>query len=162
MDLVSAVHTATNESREQLQKYLTWVQSALDEPEKHMLEAIENHKNFSNELRFYILEQRHSQVVGTIGLIIRDAEVPFFEIGYWIRSSQTGKGYITEAVQLLESYAFNKLQANRLEIRMAKCNSKSKAVAERTGYLFEAKLKNERRLPTGELSDTLVYRKLEL
>ena len=159
MDLVADSQCAIKESESELSEYLTWVQASLQEPDKNMLTAIENHKAFREEVRFYILHAESDRFIGTIGLLIRDLNVPFFELGYWIRKTETGKGYALEAVKVLEDYAFRELGARRLEIRMAENNSKSQAVAERSMYRFEAELVNERRLPSGELTNTLVYAK---
>lgn len=159
LDLVAESRDAVLESRHELQKYLGWVQSSLDNPEANMQTAIDNHNAFSNELRYYIISNSTNQLIGAIGLIVRDIEVPFFEIGYWVRTTETGNGYATEAVNLIERYAFDKLGAVRLEIRVASCNENSRAVAQRCGYDFEAELKNERRLPSGKLSNTFVYSK---
>lgn len=159
LNLVAESQEAVYESRHELQKYLGWVQSSQDNPEANMQTAIDNHNTFSNELRYYIINNSTNLLIGAVGLIVRDIEVPFFEIGYWIRTTETGKGYATEAVNLIESYAFDELGAVRLEIRVASCNENSRAVAQRCDYNFEAELKNDRRLPTGKLSNTFVYSK---
>lgn len=160
LDLVEDIQSALIESQKEFEKYFAWLPNALEAPEENMQAAIENHKIFSNELRYIILDNDTSRLLGTCCLLIRDPNVPFFEIGYWVRTSSAGKGYISEAISLLETYAFSELGAKRLEIRMAKCNTKSKAVAERAGYHFEGALKCERRLPGGELTDTLVFGKI--
>ncbi len=159
IDLATEINSAILESQQELEQYLGWVSEALNNPMANLQKAIENHENFTGELRYFIIDRVSSNIVGTIGLIIRDPEVPFFEIGYWVRTSQSGKGYVTEAVNLLQTYAFEEFHAKRLEIRMAGSNTKSRAVAQRCGFVFEAKLINERRLPDGALSDTLVYAK---
>ncbi|HFQ5314266.1 TPA: GNAT family N-acetyltransferase, partial [Vibrio vulnificus] len=43
--------------------------------------------------------------------------------------------------------------------KAAEHNLKSRAVAERCGYVFEGILRNNRRLPSGDLSSTAVYSK---
>ena len=98
-------------------------------------------------------------LVGSISLHVRDVSVPYYEIGYWVRQSAAGKGYITEAVLLLADYAFIHLHAARLEIRTAASNEKSRAVAERAGFRLEATLKNACR-SQGHLDDTLVYSRI--
>ncbi|WP_263081587.1 GNAT family N-acetyltransferase [Endozoicomonas sp. Mp262] len=118
--------------------------------------------NSKVELRFFIIEKSSNDLLGAIGLIIRDKSVPFFEIGYWLKNSKSGKGFITEALKLLETYSFQELGAKRIEIRTAECNEKSRTVAERNGYQLEATFINERRLPSGELSNTVVYGKTGL
>ena len=50
------------------------------------------------------------------------------EIGYWVRTSCSGQGYITEAVQEIARFAMEELQAERVEIRMSSRNTKSRRV----------------------------------
>jgi ribosomal-protein-serine acetyltransferase len=58
-------------------------------------------------------------------------------IGYWLASAHQGKGIMTRAVRALTTHAFVALQLNRLEIRAALDNKKSRAVPERLGYKSE-------------------------
>lgn len=162
MSLVAAVKSAVKESEGELGQYLPWVRSSLDAPDENMQQAINNFDAHEKELRFHILEKNNAGLIGTVGLLVRDLSVPFYEMGYWVRTSQVGNGYIAEAVGLLEEYAFRELGARRIEIRMAEGNVKSRAVAERAGYLQEAALVNERRLPSGALTNTLVFAKFGL
>ena len=49
--------------------------------------------------------------------------------------------------------------ANRIEITAASTNQNSRSVAERCVYQLDGTLANARRLPSGELSDTVIYSK---
>lgn len=149
------------ESKEELAEFLVWVPYALTEAESiaNMEQAISNFDNFEQELRYSIIDKSNDKLVGAIGIIIKDKLIPYFEIGYWVRSSCTGKGYVTEAVQLIEQYCFSELKAKRVEIQLAELNYKSKAVAERCGYLLEGHLKNAFMLPDGRVCDRLIYGK---
>ena len=152
---------AIRESQDELGVYLPWVSYALTEAEsiENTHQAINNFENFEGELRYSIIEKSTGRFLGAIRLIIRDKSIPFFEIGDWMRSSSVGNGFISEAVKAIEAYAFNELNANRVEIKAAEQNLKSRMVAERGGYAFEGILRNDRRLPSGELSGTAVYSK---
>ena len=157
---VSVVYPgAIQESEAELHQFLSWVTASLKEPEQNMRVAIENFDAHENELRFHILQKNTNFFIGTIALIVRDTDIPFYEVGYWIRTSQVGNGYAIEALAMLEAYAFKELGVKRLEIRTAVDNMKSRAVAERSGYSQEGELKNERLLPSGEITSTVVYAK---
>lgn len=121
---------AIQESQDELGVYLPWVQCALTEAEsiKNTKLAINNFENFEGELRYSIIEKSTGRLLGAIGLIIRDKAVPYFEIGYWLRSSSVGHGFVSEAVKAVETYAFKELHANRLEIKAAEHNLKSRSV----------------------------------
>jgi RimJ/RimL family protein N-acetyltransferase len=155
---------AIQESQAELGEFLPWVRFSLTEEESinNAEKAISNFKKFEGELRYSILDKTSGNFIGAIGLIIRDKEIPTFEIGYWLRSSYVGQGYITEAVKLVEEYAFNELKAKRVEIRASDRNVKSYSVAERCGYQYEGKLHNHRMLPNGEIGHTVVYAKTSL
>lgn len=159
-----AMLEAILESQAELSQFLDWVPFALTEEEsvEATKQAMVDFDHFENELRYSLLDKNSGKFVGMIGLIIRDKGVPYFEIGYWLRSSCVGFGYITEAVQALEIHAFENLKAQRVEIRAAASNNKSRAVAERVGYQLEGTLHNECRLPSGELDNTVIYAKTRL
>ncbi|MDF4309600.1 GNAT family N-acetyltransferase [Vibrio parahaemolyticus] len=164
MEYQPLMFEAILESQNELGVYLPWVPYALTEAEsiEDTKQAISNFEKFEGELRYSIVEKSTGRFLGAIGLIIRDKIVPYFEIGYWLRTSSVGNGFISEAVKVVEIYAFNELKANRIEIKAAVENWKSRSVAERGGYIFEGILRNDRRLPSGDLSSTAVYAKTGL
>jgi RimJ/RimL family protein N-acetyltransferase len=105
-------------------------------------------------------DRETEQFVGGSGLHPRDWNVPSFEIGYWVRSSYEGKGYITETVEALTRAAFEHLRAERIIIRCDARNLRSARVAERAGYTLEATMRRDARAPDGSLRDTLQFVRL--
>ena len=83
--------------------------------------------------------------------------VPSFEIGYWIHTAHAGQGYVTEAARALAILAFDGLGSRRVEIRMVENNQRSRAVAGRLGFEWEATLKSHRRDNLGQLIGTRLY-----
>lgn len=162
LNLAGDVREALEESYADLIKYLLWPEPSptLATVRKNIEEAIHNFENDVNEYRFLILRNSDSRFIGTISLLIRNLKIPYLEFGYWVRSSEKGKGYMSVALKMLEDYAVNELHVRRLEIRMAESNIESRRVAERAGYEFEAKLDSDRMLPDGTPDNSLVYRKL--
>ena len=59
------------------------------------------------------------------------------EIGYWIRSAYEGRGLVTRAADAFTRIAFESVGLNRVVIRAAVDNVRSRAVAERLGYSQE-------------------------
>ncbi|AXB34524.1 N-acetyltransferase [Vibrio campbellii] len=161
LQYVVAMYDAIDESRYELSQFLPWVSGNFTKArlEENIKEAAHNFANFADEFWFNIIEKDSGMYVGAIGFVIRDKNVPFFEIGYWLKTSKTGLGYASEAIGLVEQYAFNNKSAQRVEIKMAGSNFKSQSVANRCGYRLEAHLANARRLPSGELDSTVVYAK---
>ena len=62
-----------------------------------------------------------------------------------------------EAVALLSTFAFERLAANRVEIRCDAENEASRRAAEASGYTFEGRHRRDALSPRGVLRDTLVF-----
>jgi RimJ/RimL family protein N-acetyltransferase len=84
-----------------------------------------------------IFERASGRLLGGSGLHRIDWTIRRFEIGYWLRESALGHGFATEAVQVLTRFAFDHLAAHRVEIRMDVRNTRSRAIPERLGFVYE-------------------------
>ena len=109
------------------------------------------------DLALGIWRNEDGRFLGGTGLHRIHWEIPAFEIGYWLRKSEEGKGYMSEAVTLLTRCCFETLKANRLEIRCDSRNQRSANVPRRLGFAHEATLRNDNRTRSGELRDTFVF-----
>ena len=77
-------------------------------------------------------------------------------LGYWVRSSSTGRGVAPAAVLLLIPWVFANTPLHRLEIVAAVDNRRSQRVAEKVGANRDALLKR-RTLVDGRPSDAVLY-----
>lgn len=109
------------------------------------------------DFRYHVFERGSGRVVGSTGIHALEWRVPRCEIGYWIGTRHTGRGYASEAAAALTEVAFSHLGARRIEIRCDDENLASARVAERCGYALNALFTNHDRNPRGELRDTRVY-----
>lgn len=109
------------------------------------------------ELRMHLFLKGTETLVGSSGLQGIDWSVPKFEIGYWCRTRFGGQGYITEAVRGITAFAFEALDAKRVEIRCDPLNRPSARVAERAGFRLEGELRNESAGTDGSARNTLVF-----
>lgn len=95
--------------------------------------------------------------IGNIMLRPHNWQIPFFEIGYWLRTSAEGKGYMSEAVQLLRDFAFAELGARRVMLRIDERNARSIAVAERLHFRREGILRNQEIAADGRLRNMIIF-----
>jgi RimJ/RimL family protein N-acetyltransferase len=155
------LHGAVEESIESLGKWMSWADHVPgpDEIEKNCADAEKAFRK-GTDYRFHLFLKDREVFVGSCELHRIDWSVPKCEIGFWVRKSQSGKGYITEAVQNIVRWAFDELEMNRVEIRMSAINIRSRRVPERLGFELEGILKNEDRHPDGTLRDTCVYARI--
>jgi len=95
--------------------------------------------------------------LGGTGFHPRDWDIGYFEIGYWIRVSAEGHGYVTEAVRLLTDFVFHTLKANRLEIRCDELNVRSAAIPRRLSFVEEGRLRNLLSAHDGRLRTMIIF-----
>lgn len=112
------------------------------------------------DLPFLIFEKDSGELAGACGLHRTVWETPKTEIGYWCRTSQSGNGFITEAVKALANYAIRHIGAVRIEIITDEENHPSRKVAERCGFALECLQRSERRAPDGLLRNTCIYSRI--
>jgi RimJ/RimL family protein N-acetyltransferase len=80
----------------------------------------------------------------------------FANLGYWVRTSATGRGVATEAARQAAEFAFRTTDLVRLEIVCAVGNEASQRVAERAGATREGVLKQRLRLH-GQPVDAVMF-----
>lgn len=104
-----------------------------------------------------IWDLQSARFLGQMMLIPCNWAIPSFEIGYWLRTSAGGKGYMTEALQLLTDYAFDQLAAKRVMLRIDERNKASIALAERLHFRREGTLRNQELAADGSLCNMIIF-----
>lgn len=156
------VHTAIQASLNELKPWMPWAHMNQTEQdvEANIRESIAKFIT-REDLRLHILDKETGEFIGSSGLHRIDWAVPKFEIGYWIDTRYTGRGYITEATEAITNFAFQELKAKRVEIRCDSKNSRSRAIPERLGFTLEGILKNNSMsIDSEELRDTCIFAKI--
>jgi len=97
--------------------------------------------------------------LGSCGLNQINSIHRFCNLGYWVRTSATGRGVAAEAVRRMAAFAFENTDLVRLEIVCAVGNDRSQRVAARAGAQREGVLRNRlvlRGQPVGAVMYSLV------
>lgn len=96
------------------------------------------------------------QLIGTCTLFGINTESRRAELGYGLRASAWGQGYMAEALPALVHYGFESLNLNRIEADIDPRNLASQRSLERLGFTKEGTLR-ERWIVGDEVSDTAFY-----
>lgn len=123
--------------------------------EKNAFEFFESLRNdFPQKVLAIALDD---QVIGAIG-IFPQTKVQRLnaEIGYWVGEKYWGRGIATKAVKAMLNYTFANFNLIRIYARPFPDNNASKRVIEKSGFTFEARLKNGL-CKNEEIFDELIY-----
>lgn len=95
------------------------------------------------------------EVVGAVGARI-DTYAGSADLGYWIDAAHQGRGFVTRAAAVLVRHLHEDRGLVRVEIRTAVGNARSRAVAERLGFVLEGVLRSGHAGPDGR-EDLCLY-----
>lgn len=129
-----------DQSREALREWLPWIDGTRNK--------IESLSFIKDSLRDYQAKKAlncgvfvNDQLTGMISYNSVDWTNRIAYIGYWLAPEFQKKGIMTRAVRGLIDYAFEELDLNRIDIRVAVDNGPSRAIPERLRFKEEGLLR---------------------
>jgi ribosomal-protein-serine acetyltransferase len=133
---VPAIFELTDRSREHLRVWLPWVDdtTSIQDTLGFVSQAMTQYAK-NNGFQAVIWED--GSPAGIIGLHGIDWANRYTIIGYWLGESFQGRGIMTRAVRGVTTFLYEHYGLNRVEIRAATGNAKSRAIPERLGYSLE-------------------------
>ncbi len=154
----AAIVDAKKDSWDDLIKWMPWTKTGIgtvDDMEKIVRENYA--KYILRDEMMMVAFDGDGRLIASTGLHRFDWEFRRFEIGYWVRSTDHNKGYATEIANALTRFAFDVLDARRVEICAAEFNAASRRVIEKLGFEMEALRKADALLPDGTVTGHAEY-----
>jgi ribosomal-protein-serine acetyltransferase len=128
-------------NRPHLRRFLPWVDHTRTvEDSRAFIELTLRQLAQSNGFHAGIWSQ--GELAGVIGHHRIDWSNGATTLGYWLGERFQGKGLMTRAVEAFLHHAFVEVKLNRLEIRCAVENDRSRAIPERLGFKPEGVLRD--------------------
>lgn len=110
---------------------------------------------------FLLSEKESNTIIGRCGIHNWNVAHRRAEIGYNITDeSCKNKGYMTEAVEAIIDYAFNKLNLNRLDAIVGHANMPSLKLMEKFAFIREGVLR-QHFLSNEKFEDSIIFSKLQ-
>jgi ribosomal-protein-serine acetyltransferase len=149
------LYAVVDRNREHLRRWLPWVDGTVGE------EAIADFirstlGQLANENGLHAGIFYKGRIAGCIGFHGIDWQNRKTSIGYWLAKEYEGQGIMTGACRVMIGHAFKEWDLNRVEIRAAVSNLRSRAVPERLGFTQEGIIRQAERLSSG-YADHVVY-----
>ena len=116
-------------------------------------------KLFLPHRAFAIREKETGKIIGSIGLEEdrRRENVASRELGYSLKKSCWGKGYMTEAARAVIDYGFRELNLTIIAICTGPENKRSQRVIEKCGFSYEGRQRRAYHIYDGSDRDNLLY-----
>ena len=157
LSLASAatIYESINSSRSHLREWLPFVDATKNVIEtSDFIKSVLNSRNLKQD-RIYEIWYKNN-FAGLISFKEIDKLNNKVEMGYWLDAKITGKGIMVRSVKRLVSYAFKEMKMNRLKLKVAIGNTKSKAISQKTGFKFEG-IEREGEFLNGKYHDLEIY-----
>lgn len=110
----------------------------------------------SNDNKQFVIYYR-TKGIGIIGFKETDFYNQKTEIGYWMSQYMQGKGIMTLSVRRMLEFAFEEQGINRVQIKAAVDNKKSRAIPERLGFKQEGIERDGELLINNMFTDIAIY-----
>lgn len=154
------INAEIRKSHAALSRWLFWV-NPVPKIEETLSFCQDCYKKFmkNENLQLAIFNKEDRAFIGCIGVhdFNYKGEKNNFNIGYWIGSDYSGKGYMSEALKALCDYSFKELGATKLNITNDAENLPSNKLAKKAGFKLVETICKHIKNTDGELRDTNVY-----
>ena len=141
---VGSMHEAIEMSLGDLQPWLPWVEGydrgVAQRFVRESVAAWADRRAFDFTVRLIDDPNRH---IGNVSIWHTSVQNDIGEVGYWIRSDETGRGYGTEATTRAVQIGFEELRLHKVQLRIAIGNTRSEHIAEELGFVREGILRDE-------------------
>ena len=145
-------------SRAELERWTPWVLagSGTMASLREKLQGYADKFSAGVEWRYAMIVRDDGRIVGGASLHPRIGPGAI-EIGYWLATSATGRGFATEAAEALTAEALRSGDIERVEIRCDPANDASMRIPERLGYRAQPTIVHEPPTPGRPGGDVVVW-----
>jgi ribosomal-protein-serine acetyltransferase len=151
-----ALHEAVQESLASVGRWLPWCRADYDLDAARQRIAFCRQGWQAGEHYAFAIFDAAERLLGGVGLNQLDERNLRANLGYWLRTAATGRGYAVHAARAVATFGFEKLALRRIEIVAAEGNLSSQRCAERIGAKREG-MARQRVLLHGQSEDAVVY-----
>lgn len=131
-----ALFALTDANRDYLRQWLPWLDTVVSVADTlKFIEATQ--KQFAANNGFVTGSWYQGELAGVVGHNSIDWPNRISALGYWLGIEFQGKGVVTRSCRALITHAFAELRLNRVDIRCAVGNGRSRAIPERLGFQQE-------------------------
>ena len=140
---IGELHRTIEANRAHLRPWLPFADQPLERTAAHVRRSVRDFES-GRGLGMAVLDG--DRIVGAVSFVEPSREHGFTEIGYWLAADAQGRGIMSRAVAAMTRLAFDPWGFDRVEIRVAADNERSRAIPERLGFHREGSLRAGHRI----------------
>lgn len=148
------LHALIDADRAYLSRWMPWALSQSADDTSGFIRDTRRQLTENNGFQTAIVSD--GKIIGVVGFHAVDWTHRRTSVGYWLGEKHQGKGTMTQAVKALVDHALHTWQLNRVEVRVAADNRRSRAIPKRLGFREEGTLRQAERIGDIYL-DSVVY-----
>jgi ribosomal-protein-serine acetyltransferase len=149
------VYATVDRNRVHLRRWMPWVDSSQSANDVRAFIG-RSLKRFTEHGYFQAAIWEGDEVAGVIGFHDPNEINHCISLGYWLDEKRQGRGIMTRATAALVDYALIERGLNRVEIRAARENVRSRAIPVRLGFKEEGLIRQDEFL-YDHYKDSVVY-----
>jgi ribosomal-protein-serine acetyltransferase len=149
-----SLYAVVEANRVHLARWLPWAEEQTLEATRAFIRM--GRKQLADNDGFQAAVFERERIIGSVGFHRVDWLNRSTGIGYWLAADAQHRGTMTLAVSALLDFAFEVWELNRVEIRAAVGNRRSRAIPERLGFRAEGTLR-QAEFAGGRYLDHVVY-----
>ena len=155
---VTSVHEAVLDNAEALRPWMPWIEHEPMTPAERaaLLRGFRARFDLGEDFVYGIFDPEDGRYLGGCGLHARVSQCAL-EIGYWIVRDRWGEGLATEAAAALTRVAIDRMEVDKVEIRVSPRNLRSLSVPRKLGYVEEGTLRGVGPHHEGLRDDLVVF-----
>ena len=153
---VASMHEAVAASIDDLQPWLPWAEGydrgVAQRFVRESVGAWSEGRAFDFTIRAIDDPDRH---IGNVSVWPTSQQNRIGDVGYWIRSDETGRGFGAEATTRATQIGFEEMDLHKVQLRIAVGNVASDRIAEKLGFVMEGTLRDEVKIGARWLDHTI-------
>jgi len=138
------LYALVDANRDHLAHWLPWAAGQTLEGTATFIRA--TRRQLANDDGFQSAIVEDGRIIGMVGFHSVSWQQRSTSIGYWLAESAQGRGIMTHSVRALTDHALTVWRLNRVEIRAAVDNTRSRSIPERLGFRQEGVLTRAERV----------------
>jgi len=145
LELLHLIHSKelfalVDTNREHLRKWLPWLDDSKSENDTKSF-IRRTMQQYADDLGFHVGIFYKGAMIGVSGYLPLNVKDRYGELGYWLSERFEGHGFMSKTCTKLVELGFNFLDLNKITIRCAVENQKSRSVIVRLGFKKEGVLR---------------------